>query len=121
MPPPCSASGWRCSASARLGHSPGAEDSVDRFFEDRLGGIDRKRVADQRLDDLRDRAAAADRHLLDALIKIGIDLQLQPLGQSQGISQTAIPLMGGGGGEKDNTDELIEFVEPTSTDTGLQG
>jgi hypothetical protein len=29
--------------------------------------------------------------------------------------------MGGGGGEKDNTDELIEFVEPTSTDTGLQG
>ena len=38
---------------------------------------------DQALDDLGNRAAAADRELLNALIGIGLDLQLQPLAPLQ--------------------------------------
>lgn len=58
--PPCSASGWRCSGSGRSGPSVGAQQSADRFAQHRLGGVNRKRAADQTLGDLKDRAPTAD-------------------------------------------------------------
>jgi len=83
---------------------PGRE--AERLTEDPFGGVDGKRGADQGLDDFGDRAAATDRDLLDALIEIGIDLQLQALGEPHGIDRDGLPFRGGGGQEA-NTNELI--------------
>jgi hypothetical protein len=60
--------------------------------------VDGERAADQALNDLGDRAATTDRELLDALIEIGLDLQLQALGEPHGIERAALPYRGGGGG-----------------------
>ena len=73
---------------------PGRE--AERLTEDPFGGVDGKRGADQGLDDFGDRAAATDRDLLDALIEIGIDLQLQALGEPHGIDRDGLPFRGGG-------------------------
>jgi hypothetical protein len=64
----------------RSGPWLGAEASADRFAEHCLGRIHRKRAADQRLNDLGDRATATDREFLDALIEIMVDLRHQLLG-----------------------------------------
>jgi hypothetical protein len=74
----------------------GRAGKAELLTEHPLDRVDGKGAADQRLDDFGDRAAAADRYLLDALIEIGLDLQLQALGKPHGIERAALPLRGGG-------------------------
>ena len=47
---------------------------AELLTEHPLDRVDGKGGADQRLDDFGDLAAAPDRHLLDSLIEIGLDL-----------------------------------------------
>jgi len=75
----------------------GAAPSADFFLEDRLCRIHRRRAADQSLDDLGDRATAADREVFKARIEIEVYFQLKRLGQVQGIRHRPIPTRGGWG------------------------
>ena len=85
----------------------GRAGKAELLTEHPLDRVDGEGAADQALNDLGNRAAATDRYLLDALIEIGLDLQLQALGEPDGIERAALPFRGGGGREEANTNELI--------------